>query len=209
MFLNKNRCVGIAVSTVLLSLISSAANAQIDVLTGQAHAGQNVGGTLSSTYTFSSSMILNSVGFYTRGNLSTYLTLSYSIDGVNQSFERSNLVQGVDGISWLTLSNPVTILKDQVVVVTTKGRDISQSFNDVPTFLTDFQIFASVNPNAPVSYNTSITQSFSNHSRFSNSNLRVSNPVSNVAPEPGTFALALTGGGALIGICIRRRRNAA
>jgi hypothetical protein len=30
----------------------------------------------------------------------------------------------------------------------------------------------------------------------------------NVAPEPGSFALALTGGAALIGICIRRRRNA-
>ena len=34
-------------------------------------------------------------------------------------------------------------------------------------------------------------------------------PGSNVAPEPGSFALALTGGAALIGICIRRRRNAA
>ena len=33
-------------------------------------------------------------------------------------------------------------------------------------------------------------------------------PGSNVAPEPGSFALALTGGAALIGICIRRRRNA-
>lgn len=32
------------------------------------------------------------------------------------------------------------------------------------------------------------------------------NPGSNVAPEPGTFALALTGGGALLGLCIRRRR---
>jgi hypothetical protein len=31
----------------------------------------------------------------------------------------------------------------------------------------------------------------------------------NVAPEPGSFTLALTGGAALIGICIRRRRNAA
>ena len=30
----------------------------------------------------------------------------------------------------------------------------------------------------------------------------------NVAPEPGSFALALTGGAALIGICVRRRRNA-
>ena len=35
-----------------------------------------------------------------------------------------------------------------------------------------------------------------------------SNPGSNVAPEPGSFALALTGGAALIGICVRRRRNA-
>jgi hypothetical protein len=41
-----------------------------------------------------------------------------------------------------------------------------------------------------------------------NSNLRVSNPSANVAPEPGSFALALTGGAALLGICIRRRRNA-
>jgi hypothetical protein len=33
------------------------------------------------------------------------------------------------------------------------------------------------------------------------------NPGSNVAPEPGTLALALTGGCALIGMCIRRRRT--
>jgi hypothetical protein len=32
------------------------------------------------------------------------------------------------------------------------------------------------------------------------------NPGSNVAPEPGSLALALTGGCALIGMCIRRRR---
>ena len=43
----------------------------------------------------------------------------------------------------------------------------------------------------------------------STSNLRVSNPGSNVAPEPGSIALLLTGGGALAGIALRRRRNAA
>ena len=48
------------------------------------------------------------------------------------------------------------------------------------------------------------------HTDWTNSNLRVSpsNPGSNVAPEPGSFALALTGGAALLGICVRRRRNA-
>ena len=35
-----------------------------------------------------------------------------------------------------------------------------------------------------------------------------SNPGSNVAPEPGTLALALTGGCALVGIFIRRRKAA-
>jgi hypothetical protein len=202
MFLNKNRCVSIAASTVLLSLISSAANAQIDVLTGQVPAGGDFG-TITSTYTFSSSMILNSVGFVTDIYGSEYHTLSYSIDGVNQSFDRSNLVHGVNGTSWLTLSNPVTILRDQVVVVTTKGRDVSSSGN-VPTFFTNYKYFASVNPNAFASFSTSTSQSI-----FSNSNLKVTNPSSNVAPEPGTFALALTGGAALIGVCIRRRRNAA
>ena len=44
---------------------------------------------------------------------------------------------------------------------------------------------------------------------FSRANgTNTSNPGSNVAPEPGSFALALTGGAALIGICVRRRRNA-
>lgn len=35
-----------------------------------------------------------------------------------------------------------------------------------------------------------------------------SNPGSNVAPEPASLALALTGGCALAGICIRRRKSA-
>ncbi len=44
---------------------------------------------------------------------------------------------------------------------------------------------------------------------FNLGNRKTLDPSANVAPEPGSFALALTGGAALIGICIRRRRNAA
>ena len=47
------------------------------------------------------------------------------------------------------------------------------------------------------------------YATLTNSNLRVSNPGSNVAPEPGSIALLLTGGAALAGIALRRRRNAA
>jgi hypothetical protein len=43
---------------------------------------------------------------------------------------------------------------------------------------------------------------------FNLGNRKPLDPSSNVAPEPGSFALTLTGGAALLGICIRRRRNA-
>jgi hypothetical protein len=45
--------------------------------------------------------------------------------------------------------------------------------------------------------------------QITSGNIKVSNPGSNVAPEPGSIALLLTGGGALAGIALRRRRNAA
>jgi hypothetical protein len=44
---------------------------------------------------------------------------------------------------------------------------------------------------------------------FNLGNRKPLDPGANVAPEPGSFALALTGGATLLGICIRRRRNAA
>ena len=44
---------------------------------------------------------------------------------------------------------------------------------------------------------------------FNLGNRKTLDPGANVAPEPGSFALALTGGAALLGICVRRRRNAA
>ena len=89
----------------------------------------------------------------------------------------------------------MTIQSGTVVTVTQVGNDGRQA-QDVGT-----------NSSSNVTYGgMTVNSNGANH--LTNSNLRVSNPGSNVAPEPGSFALALTGGAALIGICVRRRRNA-
>ena len=190
-----------AATLATLILVSSAAHAQIDVLTGIG--GPTVRyGSITTTYMFNSSMILNSIGFFTNG--STPQSLSYSINGASQSVDLNSLSTEVSGFRWLTLSNPTTILQNQSVAVTTLGPSVkvgNRFFNETKYF-TSFTVNASSNI-------SSVTTNVSG-STISSSNLRVSayNPGSNVAPEPGTFALALTGGGALLGICIRRRRIA-
>ncbi len=201
------RLVNIAASTLVLSLVTAAANAQIDVLTGIADYVTEAR-ELTSVYTFNRSMILNSVGFVDPFNQA--VSMSFSIDGIVQPVSYSNLLQADPftladgGIRWLTLSNPITIQENSVVRVSTLGPSST-------TFMKQFtrvgsDEFASTNPSANVTY----SGANSGWKNYSNSNLRVSpaNPGSNVAPEPGSFALALTGGAALIGICVRRRRNA-
>jgi hypothetical protein len=194
------RLVGVAASTVLLSLVSATAHAQtIDVLTCSSNnAYSGYVGTTTSTYTFNKSMILNSVGFVSSSD--GFDSLSYSINGVNQSFNVSDVVGAVDGIRWLTLSNPTTVSASDVLRVSTKSN----------FFVTWGREFTSTNSLANVTYNGINGSGVPSGPllNYSNSNLRVSNPSANVAPEPGTFALALTGGAALLGICIRRRRNA-
>ena len=60
------RLVGVAASAVLLSLVSATAHAQlIDVVTGSS-GNWNTDKQCTTVYTFSSSMILNSIGFLTR-----------------------------------------------------------------------------------------------------------------------------------------------
>jgi hypothetical protein len=197
------RLLGVSASTVLLSLVYATAHAQtIDVLTGGTTGYSSYVGTVTSTYTFNKSMILNSVGFVTPN--AGFKSVSYSTNGIAQSFNISDLAAEVDGIRWLTLANPTTVSASDVVTVSMLGN----SFFGAD--LTRTKGFTANNALSNVTYNgfngTGVTSG--PILSGSNSNLRVSNPGSNVAPEPGTFALALTGGGALIGICIRRRRNA-
>ena len=199
---------GAAAGALLLSVIPSQVFAQMDVITGIGSQFTNgpfirftAGATPSTTaYTFNSSMILNSIGFYTYGD--PYTSLSYSINGIDQSFSTSALTLR-DGVAWLDLSSPLTMQTNDIVRISTLGQ-YSAGAGGYLTRMTDY---VGVNSSANVSFDYSGMGA--NNEFTTNSNIRVSNPGSNVAPEPGSFALLLTGGGALAGIALRRRRNAA
>jgi len=174
--------------------------------------------TVTSTFTFTQSMILNSIGFVTTNADSPNAVptaLSYTLFGGSAiSVDVNSLSAEENGVRWLTLASPVTMNANDVVTVSTLGQYTPPSsgiFGTRPgSYSTYIKGFTSINSSVNVSVNHDI-QPHNGYAVFSNSNLRVSpsNPGSNVAPEPGTFALALTGGGALLGICIRHRRNAA
>ncbi len=210
MSLLSKRLVSIAASTVLLSLVSASANAQTDVLTGGSDGG-GVGYGATSTYKFTGSMILNSIGFYTDNK--SYSSLEYSIKGQTYRYGVDffdNSLNIENGFTWLTIS-PQAMVSNETVTVYTNYEYYDFFDNEMRTETDLFRNFT-VNPSANVSYEGLVTGAFANvpNSGYTNSNLRVSpaNPGSNVAPEPGSFALALTGGAALLGICVRRRRTA-
>ena len=200
------RLVGIAASTVLLSFVSTGAHAQapIDVLTGTTFTS-DVYGTGTSTYKFTGSMILNSIGFVTNGN--NPYELYYTIKNGDPVYVNpASLIVDASGYRWHNIS-PLSMVENDIVTVTTDFSYGTEVVSWVRASVT--QPSSSTN----VSYQGFLASDEGPNPGLSiavtNSNLRVSNPSSNVAPEPGSFALALTGGAALIGICIRRRRNAA
>ena len=196
-------------SVVAGSVIPTQAFAQTNVLTG---VGVNNGtidvrtGPVTSTYTFTSSMILNSVGFVTQ-TYSSASVFEYSLSGGAFTSVALNDLTVSNGFGWLDLT-PVTMNQGQFVTIRTVGSDASIA--TTPTMN-----FGSVASGTNVAFSSDNANHYAygytanNPDIWSNGNIRVSNPGSNVAPEPGSFALALTGGAALIGVCIRRRRNAA
>ena len=201
------RLVSIAASTLVLSLVSASANAQFDVFNGvhvleYGQTGSNANSI--STYKFNSSMILNSIDFGTTNSSFikfSNLTLSYQIgDGAYQTVDNS-LLGAVDAKGYQRIYlGEVNVLANTEVRVRIQGtHNIGNNFG--------------VNTDSKVSYLGNVSSGNGLRTDFTNSNLRVYNPGStvpgaSVAPEPGSFALALTGGAALIGICVRRRRNA-
>ena len=203
MSLLTTRLVSIAASTILITLVSASANAQTYFhMIGDSNFTDRTSydGLLFSSYTFNQSMILNSIGFYTNGV--TMTEMSYSTDGGSPLGLSPSSTVDADGFRWYEFSGGRSIsagttlrIYTDAIPSSTPYRQTSRGYNY---------------SNQVISYGglTSVQDNFTTD-LWTNSNIRVSEPGSNVAPEPGSFALALTGGAALIGICIRRRRNAA
>ncbi len=200
------RLVSIAASTLVLSLVSASANAQFDVFSQVSLLEYGVNGTSVATYRFNSSMILNSIDFGTAytppiGTTVVFnnLILSYQIgNGAYQTVDNSLLgARDAKGYQRIYLGE----------LNVAAGTDVNVRIQGDHRVAADYTLGAGSN----VSYTG--FSGFGDAGRFHNSNIRVYNPGStvpgaSVAPEPGSFALALTGGAALIGICVRRRRNA-
>jgi hypothetical protein len=212
---------GAAAGVLLLVGMAPNVYAQTEVLTFGTRSDNSRGSTITSTFRFTQSMILNSIGFVTtNGNSPNAVptSLSYTLKGDGPVSVNVNSLSAIEnGVRWLSLATPVTMNIDDVVTVSTLGQYFPSTYDEIDdvfisakyeTLLTGF---TSINPSVTVSANHGIIPGFKGYAFYSNGNLRVSpsNPGSNVAPEPGSFALALTGGTALIGVCIRRRRNAA
>jgi hypothetical protein len=194
--------VGIA-SVIVGSVIPSQAFAHTDFFAqfGSAEASNS---SWISEYLFKQPMILNSIGFYTDNKVmkaTSYSIGSGSLISVTPGAVDSN------GFQWYEFSGGVTVNAGTTLYVHTNSFG---EFDD-PRVNTPY-----LNTKGPYNYSSNVIEYLGATPLgagrlpiWTNSNIRVSNPGSNVAPEPGSFALALTGGAALIGVCIRRRRNAA
>lgn len=199
----QKRLITIAASTLVLSLVSASANAQFDVFSNVNLLQYGVNGTSISTYTFNSSMILNSIDFGTTDSSLikfSNLTLSYQIGSGEYQTVDNSLLGAVDAKGYQRI-----YLGELNVAA---GTDVKVRIQGNHNIAADY----AANSASNVTYVGS-NPDFGNAPRFYNSNLRVYNPGStvpgaSVAPEPGSFALAVTGGATLIGICVRRRRNA-
>ena len=154
-----------------------------------------------STFTFNQSFILNSIGFVANQSDLYPGTFSYKI-GDSNWVTVPNTAIGLlasnpddNGLGYFTFTNPQTYAAGTTVTI--------QSLWGPESMYRQLDGTKAAMNVAGISHTTPRTG-------YASGNLRVTplDPGSNVAPEPGSFALALTGGAALFGICVRRRRNA-
>ena len=160
-------------------------------------------GATGSVFTFSGSLMLTEVGFATLTGVTP--TFSYKINnGVAVPVTVSSTITDSYGVAWHTLLSPVQMNNGDKVSLfnydATNNSALMRTATGSPLAFTNW-----------TSTNSGVTYDGMNSSAkpVTVGNIRVSNPGSNVAPEPGSIALLLTGGAALAGIALRRRRNAA
>jgi hypothetical protein len=216
MTLLSKRLVGIAASTVLLSLVSTRAHAQ---------------GTWYTNRTLWQSLVTN-IGIATYDGFSEVdQHQDYVEDNVaSTSFQAGQTI----GNGYLTTDTGSSVRFQYSVDYSTRPfhafcGEFRTSSNGYLDFFVDntstgnytYRLATSAGADSFLGYisnSASISEvivepiDYDYTLRVNSFNLGNRNPLdpgSNVAPEPGSFALALTGGAALIGICIRRRRNAA
>jgi hypothetical protein len=205
----KSACRLLALGVV--TMLVTGAHAQNEVLVFDSDSYiQNVGGfnTFYTKFSFDSSMILNSVGFV--ASPGSGYNVKYILDGITNEVSVDSLTAAdAFGMRYFNLAQPTSVNETSVLQIFNAdsfGRAGAVAFGgnfNIETNLAVSDVFFEGVRSTHVNQinNIDYTQT--------TGNIKVSNPGSNVAPEPGTFALALTGGGALLGICIRRRRSAA
>ncbi len=206
----RNRLLGLAAGTLALSSFSSMAYAQLEVLdfAGSVFHTNNPNVSDNNSYfTFNQSMILNNIGWvYDSSVADANYIFVYMIGTLDSGgnftqpqfeqhlFSANNLDPATaSGIRYLKSFTPLTIASGQTIKIYT-GHINGEIANYTRTGFLDNAV--------------GVTHS-SDVLGHAGGNLRVTALGGSVAPEPGSFALALTGGAALLGICIRRRRNAA
>jgi len=156
-------------------------------------------------FSFASSMILNSVGFV--ASPGSGYNVKYILDGITNEVSVDSLTAAdAFGMRYFNLAQPTSVNETSVL----------QIFNATPVGSAGVVEFGGgFDPQTNLAVSDVFFEGVQlpgidglmNH--LTTGNIKVSNPGSNVALEPGTFALALTGGVALVGICIRRRRSVA
>ena len=164
-----------------------------------------------SLWEFSSATLISSIGFFDNGD--TNAVFSYQIgSGGIQTVDKNLLTSDAGGTRWFTFQQPTQVAQGETLKLrnnyyNTNNFEYESSWvgrSDNGDWSSDV---------AGVTYSGIRTSCFMGRPQTimskTNGNIKVQNPGSNVAPEPGTFALALTGGGALLGIYVRRRRLAA
>ena len=179
----------------LLFLVGTAPNvyAQAEVL-NDIGKGTDTSTFHASTFTFQQSLILNQIGFMTAYQPNE--VYRYKIG--DNAWTTVTADQQDGRLLYYTFANPTTYTAGTTVV-------LESSYYNAELSSTQY-LYASY------SGMNDVGVSFSSElAGYTAGNIRVSpsNPGSNVAPEPGSIALLLTGGGALAGIALRRRRNAA